>query len=98
LNMAAIIAHQHHEKWDGNGYPCGLKGEEIHIAGRITAVADVFDALSYERCYKPAWELDRVLQVLKEERGRHFDPDLIDLFFDNLDSFLDQHQLYKAMS
>ena len=98
LNMAAIIAHQHHEKWDGSGYPCGLKGEEIHIAGRITAVADVFDALSYERCYKPAWELDRILQVLKEERGRHFDPDLIDLFFDNLDSFVDQHQHYKAMS
>lgn len=98
LNMAAIIAHQHHEKWDGNGYPCGLKGEEIHIAGRITAVADVFDALTYERCYKPAWELDRVLHVLKEERGRHFDPDLIDLFFDNLDSFVDQHQHYKAMS
>jgi len=98
LNMAAIIAHQHHEKWDGSGYPCGLKGEEIHIAGRITAVADVFDALSYERCYKPAWELDRVLRVLKEERGHHFDPDLIDLFFDNLDSFIDQHQRYKAMS
>ncbi|MDD2760843.1 MAG: response regulator [Methylomonas sp.] len=98
LNMAAIIAHQHHEKWDGNGYPRGLKGEEIHIAGRITAIADVFDALSYERCYKPAWEVDRILQLLKEERGTHFDPHLIDLFFNNVDRFLEQHQRYKAIS
>ncbi len=98
LNMAAIIAHQHHEKWDGNGYPRGLAGEEIHIAGRITAIADVFDALTYERCYKPAWELERVLDLLKEERGRHFDPHLIDLFFDNADSFIEQHRRYKALS
>lgn len=97
LNLAAVIAHQHHEKWDGNGYPCGLKGEEIHIAGRITAIADVFDALSYERCYKPAWEVDRILHLFKEERGRHFDPHLIDLFFDNLDGFLNQYQQYKAL-
>ncbi len=98
LNMAAIIAHQHHEKWDGSGYPRKLKGEEIHIAGRITAIADVFDALSYERCYKAAWDLDRILDLLKEERGRHFDPHLIDLFFDNLDGFVEQHQQYKALS
>ena len=98
LNMAATIARQHHEKWDGNGYPQRLKGDEIHIAGRITAIADVFDALSYERCYKPAWELDRVLQTLEEERGRHFDPDLIDLFFGNVDSFLEQFHRYKAIS
>lgn len=98
LNMAAIIAYQHHEKWNGAGYPQGLAGEDIHIAGRITAIADVFDALSYERCYKPAWELDRILALLKQERGAHFDPQLIDLFFDNLDSFLQQHQRYKALS
>ncbi|MGY6277737.1 response regulator [Methylomonas sp. MgM2] len=97
LNMAAIIAHQHHEKWDGSGYPQGLKGEEIHIAGRVTAIADVFDALSYERCYKPAWELDRVLRLFKEERGRHFDPYLIDLFFENLDRLVEQHQRYDAI-
>lgn len=98
LNMAAIIAHQHHEKWNGTGYPQGLAGDDIHIAGRITAIADVFDALSYERCYKPAWELEPILRLLKEQRGAHFDPQLIDLFFDNLDSFLEQHQRYKAIS
>jgi len=98
LNMAAIIAHQHHERWNGKGYPRGLKGEEIHIAGRITAIADVFDALCYARCYKPAWELDRVMQLLRAERGQHFDPDLIDLFFNNLDRFLEQYETYKAMS
>ena len=98
LNMAAIIAYQHHEKWDGSGYPQGLKGEDIHIAGRITAIADVFDALSYERCYKSAWDVDRILQLLRDERGRHFDPHMIDVFFDNLDSFLDQYRHYKALS
>lgn len=97
LNLAATIAHEHHEKWNGSGYPRGLKGEEIHIAGRITAIADVFDALCYERCYKPAWELDRVLALFKEERGRHFDPNLIDVFFANLDDFLELYQHHKEM-
>lgn len=88
LNFAAIIAHQHHEKWDGSGYPQGLKGEGIHIAGRVTAIADVLDALGHKRCYKPAWELDKILALFKEERGKHFDPALIDLFFNHLDQFL----------
>jgi len=88
LNMAAIIAYQHHEKWDGSGYPQGLRGDEIHIAGRIAAMADVFDALSHERCYKPVWELDQILTFFHEQRGRHFDPRLVDLFFEHLDQFL----------
>ncbi|MDD5717981.1 MAG: PAS domain S-box protein [Sulfuricurvum sp.] len=88
LKMAATVAYEHHEKWDGSGYPNGLKGEAIHIYGRITALADVFDALGSDRVYKKGWELDRILNLFKEERGKHFDPQLVDLFFDNLDEFL----------
>ena len=88
LKAAAIVAYKHHEKWDGTGYPNGLKGEHIHIFGRITALADVFDALGSDRCYKKAWELDRILDLFKEERGKHFDPKLVDLFLENLDKFL----------
>lgn len=88
LNTAAIISEQHHEKWDGTGYPHGLKGEDIHIYGRITAVADVFDALSAERVYKPAWSLDRILALFREERGKHFDPAIVDIFFAKLPELL----------
>ncbi len=88
LKTAAIIAMEHHEKWDGTGYPKGLKGEEIHLYGRITAVADVFDALGHDRVYKKAWPMEKILDLFKEGRGTHFDPNLIDLFFDNLDEFL----------
>jgi len=89
LKTASIVALQHHEKWDGTGYPHKLKGEDIHIYGRITAIADVFDALGSQRCYKKAWDLDKILNLFKEEKGKHFDPKLIDLFFGNLDKFLD---------
>ncbi len=85
LKVASIVAHEHHEKWDGSGYPRGLKAEEIHIFGRITAVADVFDALTQKRVYKEAWPLEKALALLKEEKGKHFEPKLIDLFFENLD-------------
>ncbi|NHW34474.1 DUF3369 domain-containing protein [Paenibacillus aceris] len=95
LNAAAIIAQQHHERFDGTGYPQGLSGEEIHVYGRITAVADVFDALCSDRVYKKAWELDRVLDLLKTERGRHFDPVVVDLFLEHLDEFLVIKELYK---
>jgi response regulator RpfG family c-di-GMP phosphodiesterase len=88
LNAAAIIAQQHHEKYDGNGYPLGLQGDNIHIYGRITAVADVFDALCSDRVYKKAWELERVLELLNKERGRHFDPQIVDIFLENLDEIL----------
>jgi len=88
LKAAAVIALEHHEKWDGTGYPNNLKGEEIHIYGRITAVADVFDALGSNRCYKSAWKDEEILQFFKEQRGKHFDPQLIDLFFENLEKFL----------
>ena len=88
LKAASIVAYEHHEKWDGSGYPRGLKQEEIHIYGRITALADVFDALGSDRCYKEAWSDERIFQLFKEERAKHFDPSLVDLFFKHLDEFL----------
>jgi HD-GYP domain-containing protein (c-di-GMP phosphodiesterase class II) len=86
LKAASIVAYQHHEKYNGRGYPQGLKGEEIHIFGRITAVADVFDALGSDRVYKKAWPLDRILNLFREERSEHFDPTLIDAFFNSLEA------------
>jgi len=88
FKAAAIIAYQHHERWDGRGYPCGIAGEDIHIYGRIVAVADVFDALSHARVYKPAMPVEECLQILRDGRGAHFDPRLIDLFFENIEDFL----------
>lgn len=88
LKAAAIVAYEHHEKWDGSGYPRGLRGEEIHIFGRITAIADVFDALGSDRCYKKAWDDERIFALFREERGRHFEPKLVDIFFEHLDEFL----------
>lgn len=95
LQAAAVIAHEHHEKWDGSGYPRALSGETIHIYGRITALADVFDALSCERVYKSAWEMDKIIEFIKSERGKHFDPNLVDMFMDNLDRFIAIAQEYK---
>ena len=95
LKTAAIVAHEHHEKYNGKGYPRGLKGNEIHIYGRITAIVDVFDALGSERVYKKAWELDKILKLLKEERGEHFDPYLVDLFLENIDKFLEIRDKFK---
>ncbi|WP_053373313.1 HD domain-containing phosphohydrolase [Paenibacillus sp. FJAT-27812] len=89
LQAAAIVALQHHEKWDGSGYPQALKGEEIHIYGRITALADVFDALGSSRIYKSAWALDRILALIADERGRHFDPKVVDVFFEQLPRILE---------
>lgn len=81
LKLAATIAKEHHEKWDGTGYPQGLSGESISLAARIVALADVYDALSQSRCYKSAWPQDEVLQTIREERGHHFDPKVVDAFF-----------------
>ncbi|NOQ30910.1 MAG: HD domain-containing protein [Helicobacteraceae bacterium] len=88
LQAAAIVANEHHEKFDGSGYPNAKVGDDIHIYGRITAVADVFDALGSERVYKKAWELEAILGLFKEESGKHFDPKLVTLFLENLDNFL----------
>jgi len=89
LKMAATIAYTHHEKWDGNGYPRGLKGEEIPLFGRIAAIADVFDALTSARPYKPAWALEDALQLMRTNRGSHFDPSLVDAFFTALPGVLE---------
>ncbi|QKF81514.1 HD-GYP domain-containing protein [Halarcobacter ebronensis] len=95
LKCATTVAYEHHEKWDGTGYPRGLKGEDIHIYGRITAMADVFDALGSDRCYKKAWDDEKIFNLFKEERGRHFDPKLVDIFFEHLDEFLEIREKLK---
>lgn len=87
MQAAAVIALQHHERWDGTGYPAGLAGEEIHIHGRITALVDVFDALISRRVYRAACPLDEVVGVVRSGRGSHFDPGLVDLFLANLPVF-----------
>ncbi|MDR6878963.1 HD domain-containing phosphohydrolase [Bacillus sp. 3255] len=94
LKTAAIVAYEHHEKWNGRGYPRGIQGEDIHIFGRITAIADVFDALGSERVYKKAWELERILQLFREERGEHFDPAVVDTFFQQLPDLLRVREQY----
>jgi PAS domain S-box-containing protein len=95
LKASAEVALTHHEKYDGTGYPYGIAGEDIPIFGRITAIADVFDALGNDRVYKKAWQLDEILELFKKQRAKHFDPVLIDLFFENLDMFLKVRQEFK---
>ena len=89
LKAAAVIAHQHHEKYDGSGYPRGLKGQDIHEYARIVAVADVFDALSHKRVYKDAWPVERVVEHLREVAGHHLDPKYVELLIEHIDSALD---------
>ncbi|MCW8831953.1 MAG: HD domain-containing protein, partial [Colwellia sp.] len=88
LTAAAIIAHEHHEKWDGTGYPRGLKGNEIHIFGRIVALADVFDALTHKRQYKHAWTIDEAVEHIKSLSGIQFDPSLVNIFVEHLPEFI----------
>ncbi len=95
LKTAAIVAHQHHEKYDGTGYPQQLKANEIHIYGRITAIADVFDALASDRVYKKAWEIEKIVEFFKDEKKKHFDPYLVDDFLANIDDFLKIKESYN---
>ena len=88
MNMAAEIAQNHHEKWDGSGYPRALSGEDIPLSGRIVAVADVFDALTSERPYKEAWSVESAIEYLQEQSGKHFDPQLVALFLEILPDIL----------
>jgi HD-GYP domain-containing protein (c-di-GMP phosphodiesterase class II) len=81
LRPALDIPYCHHEKWDGSGYPQGLKGPEVPIAARIFAVVDVWDALTSNRPYRPAWKKEDALSHIREQSGRHFDPQVVDLFF-----------------
>lgn len=96
MKAAAIIALQHHERFDGTGYPKRLKGEEIHIYARITAIADVFDALCTDRVYREAYTLEEVLEYIVREKGRHFDPELVDIFMANIDEFLKIKEQHDA--
>ena len=94
MEAARIIAHQHHEKWNGDGYPQGLKGENIHIFGRIVAIVDVFDALICKRSYKDAWPPTKVLRSIENESGQHFDPDLVELVQEHFNELLHIHTSY----
>ncbi len=98
LKAAAIVAGQHHEKWDGSGYPNRYCGEEIHIFGRITALVDVFDALASERVYKKAWPMEKIIDLIHEQKGRHFDPKLVDIFLNNLPVFLEIKDQYQDVT
>lgn len=95
LQASAIIAKEHHEKYDGTGYPLGLSGEAIHLYARIVAIADVFDALSHDRCYKKAWEDADVFAFFEKERGAHFDPQLVDMFLAAKEEFLTIRDHFK---
>ena len=88
IQSADIIAMQHHEKWDGSGYPKALKGDDIHIYGRIVAIADVFDALTHKRVYKESWSIEDAVAYIQNNSGTHFDPKLVDIFTSHLDEFV----------
>lgn len=94
IEISRIIALQHHEKWNGTGYPNGLSGDSIHLFARIAAVADVFDALTSKRPYKKAWDVHKAINMMQEQRGEHFDPRVIDSFMLVIDEILDIHQHY----
>ncbi len=94
MQMAKEIALSHHEKWDGSGYPKGLKGEQIPLSGRIIAIADVFDALTTKRPYKEAWSVEDTLKLINENSGKHFDPSLVPLFMDRLPEVLKIKEKY----
>ena len=97
IALARETALYHHEKWDGSGYPHGIAGDRIPVSARIAAISDVFDALTSERPYKKAWSVEKSLELIKSEKGKHFEPIMVDLFIENLpgileikDRFLDQ--------
>ncbi len=95
LQMAALVALDHHERWDGRGYPNGKKGEEISLWGRITSIVDVFDALLSKRPYKEPWGLERAVDYMKKLRGRSFDPQLLDIFLGSIDEVMEIRERYR---
>jgi putative two-component system response regulator len=95
VRMGETIALTHHEKWDGSGYPYGLKGRTIPLVGRITAIADVFDALTSNRSYKKAFSIEKSYQILRQERGKHFDPDVVDAFFQVQDAIIQINESHQ---
>lgn len=95
VRMGETIALTHHEKWDGSGYPYGIKGRKIPLVGRITAIADVFDALTSDRPYKKAFSIEKSNQIISQECGKHFDPDVVDAFFEVQDAILQIKESYQ---
>jgi HD-GYP domain-containing protein (c-di-GMP phosphodiesterase class II) len=89
LRQALEIPYCHHEKWDGTGYPRGLKGEGIPISARIFAVVDVWDALTSDRPYRAGWSREKTIEYIREQSGKHFDPKIVDIFLQNIDSLLE---------
>ncbi len=89
LQAAAEIAYTHHEKFDGSGYPNGLRGDEIPLCGRIVALADVYDALTTARVYKPAYSHEVAKNIILEGNGKHFDPEIVDAFLENEERFIE---------
>ncbi|AGH82270.1 response regulator [Psychromonas sp. CNPT3] len=95
LKFAAVICYQHHEKWDGSGYPNGLKGEEIDLVGRLASLADVFDALAHDRCYKKAWPMDEILKFIDDQEGKHFDPLVVAAFRKHQQEIINVNERYR---
>jgi putative two-component system response regulator len=93
--LARRLAQLHHERWDGTGYPFGLKGDEIPVEARIVALVDVFDALISERPYKPAFSMEKTVSIIGEERGKHFDPAIVDVFFDHIEEIMTIAERWK---
>lgn len=89
FEIGAVVALQHHEKWDGTGYPYGLEGDEISLEARIVQVADVFEALTHNRCYRPAWSIERAVEYMNQMKARQFDPAIIDIFNERLKDIID---------
>lgn len=104
IQMAEQVARTHHEKYDGSGYPLGLKGEEIPLSGRIVALADFFDALTMDRCYRPAFSDEKAFSMVKENSGTHFDPEIVNAFFSVSDKIIEtrdrinQENKYRSVS
>lgn len=95
IRVAKSVALSHHEHYDGTGYPYGLRGDRIPLEGRVVSLADVFDALSSRRCYKPPMSLDHVIEWVRQERGKQFDPVCVDAFFEGVDEILEVYEKYK---
>ena len=95
IELAKLVSLTHHEKWDGSGYPNQLKGEDIPIEGRIVALADVFDALTSVRPYKDAWSIEAAMALIHKEKNKHFDPQLVEIFEQQLEQIIEIKERWK---